>query len=162
MKNENENAVVNRKPIVYVDMDNTIVNFMSGVRKFDEKTQREYKDNPDEIPHVFAVMDAIDGAVEAVKALMDDFDVFILSTAPWKNTTALDDKKDWLKRHFGECITKRAIFSHRKDLCIGDYLIDDSPKNGAKEFCGKWIQIGSEEFPDWDAVTRYLYEDKKK
>lgn len=150
------NGVVKGKPILYVDMDNTIVDFKSGVRKYDKAIQERYKGKEDEIPHVFARMDAIPGAVKAVKALMEPYDVYILSTASWDNVTALDDKREWLKEHFGECIRKRAIFTHRKDLCIGDYLVDDLPKNGTSEFGGKWIQIGSQEFPDWKAVSEYL------
>jgi len=51
---------------------------------------------------------------------------------------------------------KRLIITHRKDLCLGDYLIDDRGKNGTSEFAGEWIQFGSEQFPGWDSVLRYL------
>ena len=43
---------------------------------------------------------------------------------------------------------KRMVITHRKDLCMGDYLIDDRDKNGASEFKGEWIHFGSERFPD--------------
>jgi hypothetical protein len=39
---------------------------------------------------------------------------------------------------------------------MGDYLIDDSLKNGAKDFHGKHIQIHSDAFPTWDDVLRYI------
>lgn len=32
--------------------------------------------------------------------------------------------------------------THRKDLLIGDYLIDDRTKNGAGEFSGELLQFG--------------------
>ena len=38
----------------------------------------------------------------------------------------------------------------------GDFLIDDRPFNGAENFEGEWIQMGSEKFPDWNAVLKYL------
>ncbi len=41
-------------------------------------------------------------------------------------------------------------------MLIGDYLIDDRDRHGAKKFQGEWIQFGSEQFPDWKAVTEYL------
>jgi hypothetical protein len=41
---------------------------------------------------------------------------------------------------------------------MGDYLIDDSEKNGAKEFAGTHIKIHSPEFPDWDSVIRFIFE----
>ncbi len=51
---------------------------------------------------------------------------------------------------------KRMVITHRKDLCQGDYLIDDRGKHGTSEFAGEWIQFGSEQFPDWQSVLDYL------
>ena len=34
------------------------------------------------------------------------------------------------------------IITHRKDLLIGDYLIDDRLANGAKDFKGKLLRFG--------------------
>ena len=48
------------------------------------------------------------------------------------------------------------VITHRKDLCQGDYLIDDRGKNGTSEFAGEWIEFGSEKFPDWNSVLDYL------
>ena len=46
--------------------------------------------------------------------------------------------------------------SHRKDLLMGDFLIDDRTKNGAAEFKGKHIHFGTDEFPNWNAVETFL------
>jgi len=48
------------------------------------------------------------------------------------------------------------IITHKKNLVIGDYLIDDSLKNGAAEFPGRHIHFGSEEFRDFQAVIVFL------
>ena len=48
------------------------------------------------------------------------------------------------------------MLTHRKDLLIGDYLIDDRPFNGAKEFTGEWIHFGSKGFENWDKVLLYI------
>lgn len=55
---------------------------------------------------------------------------------------------------------KRLILTHCMDLNIGDFLVDDLTKNGAGEFMGEFIQFGTEKFPDWDAVKKYLLERK--
>ena len=34
------------------------------------------------------------------------------------------------------------FITHRKDLLIGDYLIDDRLANGAKDFKGKLLRLG--------------------
>ena len=44
---------------------------------------------------------------------------------------ALTDKRYWLEYYFGEMFHKKLITTHRKDLLVGDYLIDDRLKNGA-------------------------------
>jgi hypothetical protein len=42
-------------------------------------------------------------------------------------------------------------------LLSGEYLINDSTKNGAGEFEGEHIQIHSEEFPNWVYVLMYIF-----
>lgn len=48
------------------------------------------------------------------------------------------------------------VLTHCKHLCDGDDLVDDWAKNGASEFPGEWIQFGSDRYPDWEEVVRYL------
>jgi guanosine-3',5'-bis(diphosphate) 3'-pyrophosphohydrolase len=100
------------------------------------------------------------GAIEAVKLLSEYFDLYILSTAPWKNISAWSEKAAWVQKYFGDgkdsVFYKRLIISHHKNLNLGDFLIDDRTKNGAGDFEGELIQFGSERFPNWDMVIRYL------
>jgi 5'(3')-deoxyribonucleotidase len=155
-----EQCITSAKMIVYFDMDNVLVDFKSGIAKLSPEVAKEYKGRLDEVPGIFSLMSPMPGALEAVKAIAAKYDVYILSTSPWKNPTALKDKLDWVKKYFGEgkdsVFYKRLIFSHHKDLNKGAYLIDDRTKNGASEFEGELIQFGSEAFPDWDSVTSYL------
>ena len=94
--------------------------------------------------------------IEQSLELAKHYDVYILSTSPWNNPTAASDKIEWVKKHMNEIFHKRVILTHHKELCQGDYLIDDRSKNGASEFKGEWIHLGSKEFPDMDAVLSYL------
>jgi len=99
---------------------------------------------------------AIEGAIEAIKKLAEKHEVFFLSTAPWSNPQAWMDKRIWVQRNLGKFAHKRLMLSHRKDLLMGDFLIDDRTNNGAGEFKGKHIHFGTEEFPNWVAVLEYL------
>jgi len=106
-------------------------------------------------------MDPMPGALEAVATLAPLYDLFILSTSPRSNPTALPGKLGWIKRHFGDGpenpFYKKVVFSHRKDLSVGDYLVDDCPTmRGADSFTGELLHFGGPEFPDWEAVARYL------
>ena len=141
---------------LFFDMDGVLVDFQSGIDKLSEETKREYEGRLDEVPGIFSLMDPMPGAIEAVHELSKHYEVYILSTAPWNNPSAWSDKIVWLTHHFGDLFKKRVIITHCKHLCDGDYLVDDRAKNGASEFPGEWVQFGSERFPDWEEVTRYL------
>jgi len=149
-----------KKKIVYVDMDNTIVDFKSGIEKLSKEDQEKFKDNFDDHPEIFASMEPIDGAIEALKELNNHFDLYILSTAPWDNPNAWKHKREWIEKYFGKgkenIFYKKVILSHHKNLNRGDILIDDRPNNGAKNFKGNWIQYGSEKFPDWETILQKL------
>ena len=144
------------KKRIYFDMDGVLVDFESGVAKIDEATKEQYKGKLDEIPGIFALMEPIPGATEVVRLLARHYDVFILTTSPWNNPTAASDKVQWVKKYMDDIFHKRLIITHRKDLLDGDYLIDDRDKNGASEFKGELIKFGSQQFPDWEAVLKYL------
>lgn len=141
---------------IFFDMDGVLVDFNSGVEKLSEETKNQYKGRIDEVPGIFSLMEPIPGAIEAVHLLAKRYDVFILSTSPWNNPTAASDKIEWVKKYMNDVFHKRIILTHHKELCRGDYLIDDKGKNGASEFSGEWIHLGSKEFPDMDAVLNYL------
>ena len=81
---------------------------------------------------------------------------YILSTAPWDNPSAWTDKLLWVQKYMGQAAYKRLILSHRKNLNLGDYLIDDRVHNGAGEFTGEHIHFRTERFKNWDAVLDYL------
>ena len=88
---------MNRKKL-YFDMDGVIVDFKSGIAKLSDEVREKYKDNLDEVPGIFSLMDPMPGAIEAVQLLAKHFDVYILSTSPWNNPTAASDKMEWIKK----------------------------------------------------------------
>ena len=158
------------KPIVYFDMDNVLVDFQSGVEKVSAEEKAKYecddkgKRHYDDIPGIFSLMEPLKGAEEAVKKISAEYEVFILTTAPWNNPSAWSDKLKWVQKHFSNVFHKRLIISHHKDLLKGDFLIDDRGDNdkGQADFEGQWIEFGSKEFPDWPTVTDYLLNKAKK
>lgn len=147
---------IEHKKRVFVDMDNVLVDFESGLAQVSEEVKQEYEGRLDEIPGLFGLMKPMSGAIEAMHELQKHFDLFILSTAPWKNPSAWSDKVTWVTKYLDDVFHKRMVITHRKDLCQGDYLIDDRGKNGTSEFAGEWIEFGSEKFPDWNSVLVYL------
>lgn len=141
---------------LYVDMDNVLVDFPTGIERISNQQRIEFDGRFDEVPGIFSMMDPMDGAIESFNELAKHFDTFILSTAPWENQTAWSDKLNWVKKYLGVPAHKRLILSHHKNLNAGDYLIDDRLKNGADKFMGEHIHFGTERFPDCKSVREYL------
>ena len=144
------------KKILYVDMDNVLVDFPSGIAKLSPVTFAEFEGRLDEVPGIFSLMDPMPNAIESFETLAQHYDTYILSTAPWRNPSAWIDKVLWVQKYLGKSAYKRLILSHHKNLNDGHYLIDDRTKNGVDRFRGEHIHFGTERFPDWAAVTSYL------
>ena len=146
--------------ILYVDMDNVLVDFQSAIALIPVKTLKEYEGHYDDIPGLFANMQPMPDAIASFHKLAEYFDTYILSTAPWMNPSAWSDKLLWVQNHLGDAAKKRLILSHHKDLNRGDYLIDDRLKHGVTEFRGEHLHFGSARFPHWQSVLDYLMQDR--
>ena len=144
------------KKIVYVDMDNVLVDFQSAFPKLSKKVLDEYENNKDDIPGIFSLMEPMPGAIDSFIELTKHFETYIMSTAPWNNPSAWTDKLLWVKNNLGEYAIKSLILTHHKNLNTGDYLIDDRTKRGADRFAGEHIHFGKNKFPDWQSVMKYL------
>lgn len=141
---------------LFVDMDNVLVDFRSGIARLSADVVRQFDGRLDDVPGIFALMDPLPNAVESFQELARMFDTYILSTSPWDNPSAWSDKLLWVKRYLGTAGYKRLILSHHKNLNLGHFLVDDRLKNGADRFQGEHILFGSGQFPDWPAVVSYL------
>ncbi|MBM7616924.1 hypothetical protein JOC36_000457 [Weissella uvarum] len=139
------------KPKLFLDMDNTIVDTLPVLNAQDMSKQSVAK--PDQIPGIFRDLKPIAGALEAIRVLAEDFDLYILSTAPWNNPSAWQDKIYWLKAYFGEDASnpfyKRVVMAHDKGLVHqgGGILLDDRPYHGASAWDDEqadsyWLQYG--------------------
>ncbi len=144
------------KKILYIDMDNVLVDFSSGIARVPKPIADEFEDCLDEVPSIFSLMIPMPEAIASVKLLSRIYDTYILSTSPWENPSAWSDKLLWVKKYLGEFGYKRLILTHHKNLNRGDFLVDDRTKNGADRFVGEHIHFGTPEFPDWSRVVEYL------
>jgi 5'-nucleotidase len=144
------------RKILYIDMDNVLVDFPSAFARVDPALLKQHADELDNIPGIFALMEPLPGAIDSFIELSGLFDTYVLSTSPWDNPSAWSDKLLWIKRHLGTHAHKRLILSHHKNLNAGHFLVDDRTKNGADRFPGEHLHFGTSRFPDWAAVTAYL------
>ena len=148
------------KEILYIDLDNTLVDFKSGIGRLSAANVKKYAGRYDDTPGIFALMEPMEGAIDAYRILAAKFDTYILSTAPWNNPSAWQHKLEWVQLHLGVAAGtpayKRLILSHHKNLNRGDFLVDDRPNNGASEFEGELLLCGQPPYSTWAEVAEYL------
>jgi len=141
------------KKIIYVDMDGVIANFAKAAEK------GGWKHRPDK--HVnYRNLEVMPDASQALRKLNQDFDVFIASTPPWDRPDMWGAKREWLEEHF-PWLKKKLILTHRKDLLIGDILIDDSRWRGQPDFRGEWYWFNQDwDTRNWKACLEWIYKNK--
>ena len=138
------------KKRVFIDMDDTLCHFS---RRFAEKIkERPEIAYPQSQYGFFANLEPIQGAIEAYKTLEQHYDVFILTAPSYINPLCYTEKRVWVEKHLGLETTPNLILCQRKEFIIGDYLIDDH----FYPFKGEQLLFGSEQYPDWESVLKYL------
>jgi len=138
------------KKIIYVDMDGVISNF--------DKAAKEggWTHRPD-LKVDFRNLELIPGAKDALLKLNQDFDIFIATTPPWSRPDVWGEKREWIGEHF-PWLKRKMVLTHRKDLLIGDILIDDSRWRGQPDFQGDWLWFGTaQKVLDWPSTLELIY-----
>ena len=148
-------------------MDGVLVDFGHQVKNImnDPKISKELKDRPDLIKDIFLDPPPIDGAIDAINKLKESkkYELFIATTAPWNNPPSFMHKRLWVENYFGDIFKKRIFITSRKDLLVGDFLIDDRLANGAGEFKGELLRFGWDyerkkwnEYKNWNMILDKL------
>ena len=144
-----------RNKVVLVDMDGVIADFELGFQQafsrthpdlipvpLDQRTKHYIGDdyikyNPSittselvELffqPGFFRNLPVIEGAVQAVRMLEDNYTVFICTSPLRKYKNCVLEKFEWLEEHFGVDLTSKVVLTRDKTLVRGHVLIDDNP-----------------------------------
>ena len=144
------------KLTIFIDMDGVLCNFDKAAQEMKEKLPFETELKPsatyessdkgfkfDEALD-FSTFEPMTGAIEAVQSLIDmGHDLFIATTPPWNHPDAWGQKRNWIEKHF-PTLKRKMFLTHRKDLLIGDILIDDSTYRGQRDFQGEFMHFGQD------------------
>jgi len=137
---------------IFIDLDGVLADFGMAAALHPDRNNKGFR--PD-LQLNFADFNPIPGSIDAVQALLDaGHEVLIASTAPWDHPDAWTQKRMWVGKHFPQ-LKKKLILTHRKDLLMGDILIDDNLWNGAKDFNGTHIHFGQNGM-DWKYVVQTI------
>ena len=146
---------------IFIDMDGVIANFEKAAEDMALEKGVPKLSRPDLFVN-YRNLDVIDGAIEAVAKLNADHDVFIASTPPWTRPEVWGHKREWIGEHF-PYLKRKIILTHRKDLLIGDILIDDSRFRGQPDFQGEWYWFNKNwNNKNWEACLEWIYKEYKK
>ncbi len=141
---------------IYIDLDGTVCDLKGAVNRFresnkDKSNQLCYK-YPWSLPGFFLGLEPMPFALESVKELSVNHDVWLLSRPSFKNTNSYTEKAEWVKAHLGYEMQKKLILCGDKSLLKGKILVDDSDNAFQDKFEGIWIRIGKGQYPDWNSV----------
>ena len=153
-KNRKNRVREKYKPVIYIDMDDTLCDYSGAFLLAIMKTDKILY--PQSQLKFFENLEPIKGAVEAYNKLKEHYRVSILTAPSVRNPLSYMEKRLWVEKHLGldECDTLNICKD--KTALRGAYLIDDMPQVG--KFNPEWEQIyfRSPEFPDWESVLAYL------
>ncbi len=141
-----------RKPIVYIDMDHTFCDFARH-----REVWQKFATNETEAKHpwsmrgFFESIPPMPGALDYWAKWNDQLDLYFLTRPSLMNRHSYSEKANWVYKHLGQPALDKLILSPRKDLLIGDVLIDDYDGNGQSSFPGQWWQFGTEKYRDWNS-----------
>ena len=136
---------------IYIDMDGVITDFKQGQEYQGYKLSKR----PDLVVN-YRTLPVMEGAIKAVAKLNADHEIFIASTPPWTRPEVWGHKREWLEEHF-PYLKRKLILTHRKDLLIGDVLIDDTRFRGQPDFKGNWFWFNKDwDNRNWNACLEYI------
>lgn len=130
-----------RKPAVIITLTDTLMDVRSGESK-------GLKINE---------MEPFGSAVKAFAHLCRNYTPFVLIQSSANRPEIIPELIGWTAGHLGVPAWNRIIVSNRKDMVLGDYLIDRYPERlGAEDFMGTVLHFGEDPFRTWEDVTAYF------
>ena len=112
----------------------------------------------------FRDLEVMPGAIMAIKQLMEDYEIYIVSAAT-EFPLSLSEKYEWLQEHFSFISWRHIVLCGDKSIIGTDYMIDDHTKN-LDTFKGKSILfhahhntniVGYDRVKSWQEVLQWFY-----
>lgn len=95
-------------------------------------------------------------AMKAVRILFEHYALYIVAPAPTNAPSYITEVMAWAQDIVNVPAWNHLVFTNRKDLLYGDYLIDPSEDHGAADFMGTRIAFGSDTFKTWEEIIEFF------
>lgn len=144
--------------VVFFALSDVVADLHSAAEKIPADDLQKFGNRPDKMPGFFSHVEPYEGAVRHLHELSKykQIDWHIVSSSSWKNPDALVEKRIWVEKHFGSLVKDRLIFTKRKDLLRGDYLVYRHASKGVKDFQGEQLRFGEHPIPHWSHIVHHL------
>lgn len=122
--------------------------------------RREHRERPIIYVSIDTLRDArgnqMSSAMKAFRYLFEHYAMYIVAPSPAYNPEYIAEVMRWTEDVVNVPAWQHLVFTNRKDLIYGDYLIDPSEEYGAADFMGTLIKFGSDTFKTWEEIIEFF------
>lgn len=122
--------------------------------------RQEHRERPIIYVSIDTLRDArgnqMSSAMKAFRYLFEHYAMYIVAPSPAYNSEYIAEVMRWAEDVVNVPAWQHLVFTNRKDLIYGDYLIDPSDEYGAADFMGTLIKFGSDTFKTWEEIIEFF------
>lgn len=122
--------------------------------------RQEHRERPIIYVSIDTLRDArgnqMSSAMKAFRYLFEHYAMYIVAPSPAYNPEYITEVMRWAEDVVNVPAWQHLVFTNRKDLIYGDYLIDPSEEYGAADFMGTLIKFGSDIFKTWEEIIEFF------
>lgn len=122
--------------------------------------RQEHRERPIIYVSIDTLRDArgnqMSSAMKAFRYLFEHYAMYIVAPSPAYNPEYIAEVMRWAEDVVNVPAWQHLVFTNRKDLIYGDYLIDPSEEYGAADFMGTLIKFGSDTFKTWEKIIEFF------
>lgn len=122
--------------------------------------RQEHRERPIIYVSIDTLRDArgnqMSSAMKAFRYLFEHYAMYIVAPSPAYNPEYIAGVMCWAEDVVNVPAWQHLVFTNRKDLIYGDYLIDPSEEYGAADFMGTLIKFGSDTFKTWEEIIEFF------
>ncbi len=122
--------------------------------------RQEHRERPIIYVSIDTLRDArgnqMSSAMKAFRYLFEHYAMYIVAPSPAYTPEYIAEVMRWAEDVVNVPAWQHLVFTNRKDLIYGDYLIDPSDEYGAADFMGTLIKFGSDTFKTWEEIIEFF------